>query len=82
MKKTLTLLAAATLGALSLSAWADTLTVGASNVPHAEILEQAKPILAKQGIDLEIKPSRTTFCRTLRWPAGISMLTISSISLT
>jgi len=56
MKKTLTLLAAATLGALSLSAWADTLTVGASNVPHAEILEQAKPILAKQGIDLEIKP--------------------------
>ncbi len=56
MKKTLTLLAAATLGAMSLSAWADTLTVGASNVPHAEILEQAKPILAKQGIDLEIKP--------------------------
>jgi len=56
MKKTLTLLAAATLGALSLSAWADTLTVGASNVPHAEILEQAKPILAKQGIELEIKP--------------------------
>jgi len=53
MKKTLTLLIAAT---LSLSAWADTLTVGASNVPHAEILEQAKPILAKQGIDLEIKP--------------------------
>ncbi|MCT2388822.1 MetQ/NlpA family ABC transporter substrate-binding protein [Erwinia pyrifoliae] len=55
MKKTLMLLAAATLGALNLSAWADTLTVGASNVPHAEILEQAKPILAKQGIDLEIK---------------------------
>ncbi|MBE8178523.1 methionine ABC transporter substrate-binding protein, partial [Leptospira borgpetersenii serovar Ballum] len=48
MKKVLTLIAAAT---LSFSAWADTLTVGASNVPHAEILEQAKPILAKQGID-------------------------------
>jgi D-methionine transport system substrate-binding protein len=31
-----------------------TLKVGASNVPHAVILEQAKPILAKQGIDLEI----------------------------
>lgn len=56
MKKTLTLIAAATLSALSFASWADTLTVGASNTPHAEILEQAKPILAKQGIDLEIKP--------------------------
>ena len=51
MKKTLTLIAAATLSALSFASWADTLTVGASNTPHAEILEQAKPILAKQGID-------------------------------
>ncbi|WP_174728414.1 MetQ/NlpA family ABC transporter substrate-binding protein [Mesobacillus harenae] len=31
------------------------LVVGASNVPHAEILEQAKPILAEQGIDLTIE---------------------------
>jgi D-methionine transport system substrate-binding protein len=31
------------------------LVVGASNVPHAEILEKAKPILAKKGIDLQIK---------------------------
>lgn len=31
-----------------------TLKVGASLTPHAEILEQAKPILAKQGINLEI----------------------------
>lgn len=30
------------------------LTVGASITPHAEILEQAKPILAEQGVDLEI----------------------------
>jgi D-methionine transport system substrate-binding protein len=30
------------------------LVVGASNVPHAEILEQVKPILAEQGIELEI----------------------------
>src|SRR5690242_9167758 len=30
------------------------LTVGASNVPHAEILEQAKPILEKEGITLKI----------------------------
>ncbi|WP_211653744.1 MetQ/NlpA family ABC transporter substrate-binding protein [Planococcus alpniumensis] len=32
-----------------------TLTVGASNVPHAEILEQAKPILEEQGIELDIQ---------------------------
>lgn len=30
------------------------LKVGATNVPHAEILEQAKPILAEKGINLEI----------------------------
>ncbi|OQP07471.1 methionine ABC transporter substrate-binding protein [Geobacillus sp. 46C-IIa] len=30
------------------------LKVGASNVPHAEILEQAKPMLKEKGIDLEI----------------------------
>lgn len=31
-----------------------TLVVGASTVPHAEILEQAKPILKKKGINLKI----------------------------
>ncbi|WP_059173572.1 MetQ/NlpA family ABC transporter substrate-binding protein [Bacillus sp. FJAT-27445] len=31
------------------------LVVGATNVPHAEILEKAKPILKEKGIDLEIK---------------------------
>lgn len=31
-----------------------TLTVGATIVPHSEILEQVKPILAEQGIDLVI----------------------------
>lgn len=31
------------------------LVVGASNVPHAEILEQVKPILKDKGIDLQIK---------------------------
>ncbi|WP_042461773.1 MetQ/NlpA family ABC transporter substrate-binding protein [Neobacillus dielmonensis] len=31
------------------------LVVGASTVPHAEILEKAKPILKEKGIDLEIK---------------------------
>jgi D-methionine transport system substrate-binding protein len=32
------------------------LVVGASNVPHAEILEEVKPLLAEKGIDLEIVP--------------------------
>ena len=31
-----------------------TLKVGASITPHAEILAQCKPILAEQGIDLEV----------------------------
>ncbi len=31
------------------------IVVGASAVPHAEVLEAAKPILAEKGIDLEIK---------------------------
>ncbi|MBC1271309.1 MetQ/NlpA family ABC transporter substrate-binding protein [Listeria booriae] len=32
-----------------------TLVIGASNSPHAVILEKAKPILAKKGINLDIK---------------------------
>ena len=31
------------------------LVIGASVTPHAEILEQAKPLLGEEGIDLEIK---------------------------
>lgn len=33
---------------------AGTLKVGATPVPHAEILEHVKPIVAKQGVDLQI----------------------------
>lgn len=82
MKKTLTLIAAATLSALSFASWADTLTVGASNTPHAEILEQAKPILAKQGSIWRLNPSRTTYCQTRRWRGMTLTPTISSTSLT
>lgn len=32
-----------------------TITVAASPIPHAEILEQAKPLLAEKGYDLDIK---------------------------
>ncbi|WP_049107341.1 MetQ/NlpA family ABC transporter substrate-binding protein, partial [Klebsiella oxytoca] len=54
MKKTI--LAAGLLALFSLSASAnETLTVGATPVPHAEILEFVKPELAKQGVDLKIK---------------------------
>ncbi len=36
------------------AAEAVTLTVGASSTPHAELLELVKPVLAEQGIDLDI----------------------------
>lgn len=52
MKKTLAVLAAI----LSLSAHAnEKLVVGATPVPHAEILEFIKPTLAKEGVDLDLK---------------------------
>lgn len=59
MKK---LVAAALTGALvvssfSFNVFADddkTITVAASATPHAEILEQAKPLLEEQGYDLEV----------------------------
>jgi D-methionine transport system substrate-binding protein len=56
MKKLITLFATIFL-LIALSACSSNenkLVVGASNVPHAEILEQVKPILAEQGIELEI----------------------------
>ena len=34
---------------------ANTLTVAATAVPHAEILEQVKPLLARQGLTLEVR---------------------------
>jgi len=53
MKK---LLATAALLAASLTAHAaETLSLAATPVPHAEILEFVKPQLAKEGVDLQIK---------------------------
>ncbi len=52
------LLSAAVLSALSLgvtAAHAGPLSVAATPVPHAEILEFVKPQLAKDGVDLDIK---------------------------
>ena len=51
MKKLLAVAAAVA----AFSAQADTLTVAATPVPHAEILEFVKPMLAKDGVELEIK---------------------------
>ncbi|TJZ74763.1 MetQ/NlpA family ABC transporter substrate-binding protein [Chitiniphilus eburneus] len=52
MKKLLVLVAA--FAAFSAHA-ADKLTVAATAVPHAEILEFVKPQLAKQGVELDVK---------------------------
>ena len=46
--------AAAVTAAVQYSGDPVTLTVGASSTPHAEILEQVKPVLAAQGITLDI----------------------------
>jgi D-methionine transport system substrate-binding protein len=52
MKKVLAALAAV----IAINAHANEhLVVGATPVPHAEILEFVKPALAKQGVDLEVK---------------------------
>ncbi|MDP2243085.1 MetQ/NlpA family ABC transporter substrate-binding protein [Pseudomonas sp.] len=53
MKKLLT--AIAVVAAFSSAAQAESLSVAATAVPHAEILEFVKPTLAKDGVELEIK---------------------------
>jgi D-methionine transport system substrate-binding protein len=55
MKKTLLLTALAAVFSVSLAHAGEKLVVGATAVPHAEILELVKPALAKDGVDLEIK---------------------------
>lgn len=54
MKLTRLLAFAALFAVLSVQA-ADKLTVAATAVPHAEILNFVKPMLAKEGVDLEVK---------------------------
>lgn len=54
MKLTRLLALAALFAVFSVQA-ADKLTVAATAVPHAEILKFVKPMLAKEGVDLEIK---------------------------
>jgi len=54
-KHALKLLVAATLAAGATGASAETLSVAATPVPHAELLEFVKPALAKEGVELQIK---------------------------
>ncbi|WP_165856446.1 MetQ/NlpA family ABC transporter substrate-binding protein [Marinobacter sp. JSM 1782161] len=55
MKLTKILALAASLVAVSSAQAADKLTVAATAVPHAEILEFVKPMLAKEDVDLDVK---------------------------
>lgn len=49
-----TLIAGAGLALLATAASADTIKVGVTPGPHAQILEAAKPIAAKKGLDIQI----------------------------
>lgn len=82
MKKTLTLIAAATLSALSFASWADTLTVGASNTPTRKFWSRLSRFWRSRGSIWRLNPSRTTYCQTLRWRGMTLTPTISSTSLT
>lgn len=53
MKNIKTIIALSAL-ALASTSFAGTLKIGASPIPHAEILQFVKPILEKQGVNLEI----------------------------
>ena len=55
MKKLLTALAATAALTSAAAQAADSLSVAATAVPHAEILEFVKPALAKEGVELKIK---------------------------
>ncbi|EJN33930.1 ABC-type metal ion transport system, periplasmic component/surface antigen [Pseudomonas sp. GM84] len=55
MKKTLAALATLIAANSFAAQAAEHLVVGATPVPHAEILEFVKPTLAKEGVDLDIK---------------------------
>ena len=55
MKKLLTALATAAALTSAAAQAADSISVAATAVPHAEILEFVKPALAKEGVELKIK---------------------------
>ncbi len=58
------------------------LKIGATAVPHAEILEQVKPILAKMVLIYKSLNSLITTHQTLLWVIKKSMQTSSNMYLT
>ncbi len=54
MKKFLCILLTALLLTVSLAALAEKVSIGASPVPHVEILEFIKPLMAEKGFELEV----------------------------
>lgn len=56
MKKTLSILLAVLLLAVSTGALAEKVTIGATPVPHVEVLEFIKPLMAEKGFEIEIIP--------------------------
>lgn len=54
MKKFVSVLLAALLLSLSALAFAEKVTIGATPVPHVEILEFIKPLMAEKGFELDI----------------------------
>ena len=57
------------------------LVIGASNTPHAIILEKAEPLLKEKGIELEIETYKTMFCRIKTLKSEKLMQTISNTFL-
>ena len=53
--RSMTLAATLALGLTQAAQSAETLVVGATAIPHAEILEFVKPIVAKEGLELDIR---------------------------
>ena len=58
----------AVLAAFTGTAQAESISVAATAVPHAEILEFVKPALAKQGVELQIKVKTLICSSTPAWP--------------
>ena len=58
------------------------LKVAATSAPHAEILEQCKPLMAEKGYDLQITVVDDYVSRTRRPRTAKSMQTTSSTPLT
>ena len=64
--KRISLIVASVVAAFAVNAHAEKLSVGATAVPHAEILEFVKPKLAKEGVELGRAASWSVTSRSAR----------------